>query len=169
MKAYRHLMLFAMLAAGATAAVARTPGGVSIGGSAALSAHTGSQTAVAVGYDARATNTTGAITTSNIGGSASASGSSGTQVAIAFMPHSRARTIVGSIVDANTAGSASARGSVRSAVALSAVPGASTCVAVGAVGPGGSRASGAAGSVIAYDFGLFHHTRVRIGTSGAVC
>ncbi|MEY4720425.1 MAG: hypothetical protein RIQ46_150 [Pseudomonadota bacterium] len=158
-----------LIAAAALAASPALADPVSIGGNATTSASTRSSTAVSAGWGTRATNSTGSIHASRIGGNAAASGSAGSQTSIALGTGSRARTYVGSIRGANTGGSASARATARSVTAIALRPGTDVCAAIGSVGRGGSRAAAAVGSVVAYDFGLWRRTRVRVGNSGSVC
>lgn len=157
----------AILLALAASAAAADP--VRIDGNATTSASTRSSTAVSAGWGTQASNSTGSIHASRIGGNATARGSGGTQTSIALGVGSRARTYVGSIRGVRTGGAASATGSARSVTAIALRPGTDVCASVGSVGRGGRRASAAVGHVVAYDFGLWRRTKVRVGNSGAVC
>lgn len=167
----RYLLLASIAALSAmSSAPAQTLGaGVEIEGDTSLAASTGTVTTVAIGPATSAASITGSIIGTHSGGSAKASGSTGSQTVLALGAGSRAKVVVGSVVGARTNGSVSATGRAKTAVALAFRPGTSVCVAVGSVGPGGRRASGAVGTALVYDFGLFRRTRLRVGTSGAVC
>jgi hypothetical protein len=169
MRSYLTAIGFSLAFVPSLACEARTGGGTTIGNSATVTATTGSETALAIGVGTSAINSTGVISDSRIGGEANASGNSRSQVAMALSIGARARTMVGTITGVDTPGSASASGLAGNVAAVTIMPGSSTCAAVGSVGPGGTRAVGAAGSIVAYNFGLFRHPRIRIGTSGAVC
>lgn len=163
------ILICGALALHAMPALAGPSGKVRISGNATAVASSGSNNAVSLGWGSQAANSTGSIHSSRVGGDASARGSSRSQTSVALAPMSRARTFVGSIRGASTAGSASASGSAGHVAAIALRPGTDVCAAVGSVGRGGRRARASVGSVVAYDFGLWRRTKVRVGNSGTVC
>lgn len=166
----KHLLLACVATMCCSPSDAQTLGaGVKVRGPASTKASTGTVTTVSIGARTRATVATGSIIDTRAGGSAKASGSTGSQTALAVGVGSSAKILVGSVIGARSGGSVSATGSAKSATALAFRPGTSVCLAVGSVGQGGRHASGSVGHAAVYDFGLFRRTKLRVGTSGAVC